>query len=117
MKDLGYSMLTRPCHFLRVVGGMSQATMPDVFQPLLEGHAALPTQTCPPSRAPFFNIRPSKHPAFFAWSFTVFLVWAGLRIKSILPLPVSCFALTRDDCSVLWVTSLGPTPLQDRKPS
>ena len=27
MKDLGYSMLTWPCHFLRVVGGRSQAAM------------------------------------------------------------------------------------------
>ena len=33
-----------------------------------------------------------------------------------MPLPVSCFALTGDDCSVLWVSSLGPAPLLDRKP-
>lgn len=99
MKFLGQSMLTLPCHFLRV--------QQCLFLKEKQSYSRTHGRSWLPSPSPFFKARPSEHPAF-CLELCVFLVWAGLGAKSFMPLPVSCFTLTSDDCSILWASSSSP---------
>lgn len=113
MNFLGQSVSTLPCHFLSVVSEVRarQQCLIQCFS------TSSPTHADPPSFPLTLLLKPGQVSILhFCRELCFFLVWAGLRAKSIMSLPVSCFALTGDDCSVRWVSSLGPAPLLDRKP-
>lgn len=106
-KFLGQSMLTLPCHFLRVLFEERKGQQRLFLRKSSRTHAD------PGFLPPHPTLKPGQVSAlrgffffFFCLELCVFLVWAGLGAKSFMPLPVvSCFTLG-DDCSVFWASSL-----------